>query len=83
MLRCRLEPRPEVAQIVRVDDERTVAREQRHEARFRLEVRVHRLMVVQVVARQIGEHRRRELYPVETPLIERVRRGFDRDTAHA
>ena len=46
-------------------------------------VGVERAVVVEMVARQVGEPRRREPHPVEPELVEPVRGGLDRRVLHA
>ncbi len=52
------------------------------EPRLGGEVLLHRAVVVQVVAREVGEGRRREAHPLHALLLQRMRRHLHRDRAH-
>ncbi len=53
------------------------------EPRLGVEIGVHALVVVEMVARQIGEGRRAELEAVEAELVEAVARRLERDMVDA
>ncbi len=68
--------------VIRIHDAQRhlVALEQ---ARLGGRVALHRAVEIQMIARQVGEHRRGELHRRRTPLHERVRRDFDGDVRRA
>ncbi len=53
------------------------------EPRLRREIRGHVGVIVEMVARQVGEGRRREREPVEAVLVEAVARRLERDVIDA
>jgi len=69
--------------IVGVDDFEAGGREVAGELSLRLEVVLQRVMVVEVLARQVREDRRPEHQALHPPLVEAVRRDFHRGAARA
>ena len=68
--------------IVGIDD-RMLQLRPREQLGLRSSVALERAVIVQVIARQVGEHRGIEAHPVDAVLVERVRRHFHRETSHA
>ena len=64
--------------VVRIDHARAQPRPG-EQLRLRGAIRAHRAVVVEMVARQIGEQRHREIDAVDAALIDAVRRDFHHD----
>ena len=69
--------------IVGVDHGDAVRRELLDEQRLGREVRLHRAVIVEMIAREVREHRRLEREPFDASLMQRVRRRLHRHGAHA
>ncbi len=69
--------------IVCVDHGVSIRLEVKHQRRFRGEVCLHRAVIVEMIAREIGENGRPEFQSVDSLLVETVRRDFHRDPLRA
>ena len=69
--------------VVRVDHRDPVSSEITDEASLGGEIGVERLVIIEMIARQIGEDRRAKLQAVDTTLIEAVRGNLHRDSPGA
>ena len=70
--------------MVDIDDGRGAAVEQRLEQpQLGGEVRLEGLMIIEMIAGDVGEAAGRDAQAVEPELIEAVRRGFDGEMGHA
>ena len=69
-----------VARVVAVD-RRGIEARPREQPRLRGAVRIHVAVVVEVVAREVGEHRDVEAHLVDAALVERVREDDERRVA--
>ena len=68
--------------IVCIDD-RMLQLRPREQLGLRSGVALERAVIVQVIARQVGEDRGIEAHAIDTMLVERMRRHFHRETSHA
>ena len=65
--------------VVDVHHRDTGQAEQRRQLQLGGEVRLHRAVIVEMIAGEVGEDARREAEPVEPALVEAVRRGLHGD----
>ena len=71
------------ARMVDINNRTTARRDERLEQpEFSGEIRFEAWMIVEVIARNVGERRRRDAQPVQTILIEPMRRRLDRKMRH-
>jgi hypothetical protein len=70
--------------IIAIDDRRAAGNQKfTEQTRFGVEIVLHGAVVIEMIAREIGEGRRRNLQSVEAILIEPMAGRFDRDMLYA